>query len=614
MARRDAGAPDRKGGGCASEAPEPLAVSRRQRTRGAPALGDGPLRIRLSAGRRARRRRHAILRRAASGRRRRPVGIALAHDRPRRGIALASRSRRRLIVSAARRAAVHSALTAEARLARHARSPEALDAFCMLFSAVERVAVTDAALAACAADDDEILSATCRALLTARVALRAVFDAARTVSAAAHAPVDTHHAPSMVSALERFADAGVETIEVPRPLIRAGFDGERRSVRILRAAFFDDDDFVIAAMAGDIDPALLRAARRIAGGKPLRVSLRLALAAFGSGEERERALAWHMKLDAVRRMARKKHSMLAAAVTASGEVDPEFLADAVDADAFWDSTGAAPDAATRVMLLCDAAVSTRVAGVTLVPHGCAATIDPVVVEFGEAAPQPVDARMLSRALGIDVEGLLGQRVRVGRRWSESIDTGIESGEPLPPAEAEVPFPVRAGDMTFSASRLSTYAKCPRRWFYEYLCDAVDERTSYQATYGKVFHAALEALHSDVREPLAITPDDAQRRLHREIDTAFDRSRGQFASRLECEVSRAKAHRVAGHYLKWLYAEAETAPFEIIELESRSSVSIGGHRFVGYIDRVDRPVGGGPVTIFDYKTGRIETDAATFLAR
>ena len=60
-------------------------------------------------------------------------------------------------------------------------------------------------------------------------------------------------------------------------------------------------------------------------------------------------------------------------------------------------------------------------------------------------------------------------------------------------------------MTFSASRLNAFVTCGRRWFFEYLCDAVEDRGSIHATYGKVVHGALEALHRDVREPAAVDP-------------------------------------------------------------------------------------------------------------
>jgi len=54
--------------------------------------------------------------------------------------------------------------------------------------------------------------------------------------------------------------------------------------------------------------------------------------------------------------------------------------------------------------------------------------------------------------------------------------------------------------------------------------------------------------------------------------------------------------------------------EIVHVELLARQRFGGHDFIGYIDRIDRPLGGGPVTILDYKTGRIDTDPRAYLAK
>jgi RecB family exonuclease len=180
----------------------------------------------------------------------------------------------------------------------------------------------------------------------------------------------------------------------------------------------------------------------------------------------------------------------------------------------------------------------------------------------------------------------------------------------PPEEATK---LVAPPMAFSASRLNSYVKCPRRWFFEYLCDAVDDEGSAAATYGKVFHEALEALHRVVRAPAEWSGNAILERLHAELDLAFERNRDEFASRLEFEVSRLKARAVGAHYARWLRAEAEDHPMRVEAVESLQRWSMGGHEFVGFIDRIDRPADGGPITIYDYKTGRIDEDPNEYLA-
>jgi len=178
--------------------------------------------------------------------------------------------------------------------------------------------------------------------------------------------------------------------------------------------------------------------------------------------------------------------------------------------------------------------------------------------------------------------------------------------------AEPPRPL-AAPMTFSASRLNGFVKCPRRWFFEYLCDAIADEGSAATTYGKVFHEALEALHRVIRRPSEYSGNAILERLHAELDAAFERNREEFDSALEFEVSRLRARAVAAHYARWLRTEANDHPTVIESVESLQRWSLGGHEFVGFIDRIDRPQGGGPVIIYDYKTGRVEENPHEYLA-
>jgi PD-(D/E)XK nuclease superfamily len=174
--------------------------------------------------------------------------------------------------------------------------------------------------------------------------------------------------------------------------------------------------------------------------------------------------------------------------------------------------------------------------------------------------------------------------------------------------------IKVPQMTFSASRLNAYVKCPRRWFYEYLCEALEDPGSLHAAYGKVVHEALEALHRQVRVPSRHDPAIILERFLQDLDAAFGRARSEFSSQLEYEVSRMRARRMAEQYVRWLAQEAARAPMEVLQVELLQRHRFGEHDFVGYIDRIDRPLAGGPVTIFDYKTGRVDADAAEYLEK
>ena len=122
----------------------------------------------------------------------------------------------------------------------------------------------------------------------------------------------------------------------------------------------------------------------------------------------------------------------------------------------------------------------------------------------------------------------------------------------------------------------------------------------------------DQVEENLREPALVGGRVLLERLQREIDSAFGKSRPEFASQFEYEVSRLQARRAAPKYVDWLVRQSSAAPMEIIEVESVNRLHAGGYDFVGFIDRVDRPVGGGAVTIFDYKTGRVPEDPRAYL--
>ena len=51
---------------------------------------------------------------------------------------------------------------------------------------------------------------------------------------------------------------------------------------------------------------------------------------------------------------------------------------------------------------------------------------------------------------------------------------------------------------------------------------------------------------------------------------------------------------------------------MIGCETATDVSLGGYRFIGYIDRLDRDDATGTVTVVDYKTGAIAKSAGEYL--
>jgi RecB family exonuclease len=188
-------------------------------------------------------------------------------------------------------------------------------------------------------------------------------------------------------------------------------------------------------------------------------------------------------------------------------------------------------------------------------------------------------------------------------------------EPAVAVDAEVPVPVAMRKLSFSASSLNAYAECKRKWWFRYACAAVEDRGSSASFYGIAFHAALEDFHTGhtrfdgtnaESESLASFLDYC-------VVAAFDRHRTRFDAPVEFELQKRRARRTAKKYLSWLLERARRAPFEVIGNETQADVELGGHRFIGFIDRLDRDERTGTVTVVDYKTGSIATSADEYLA-
>lgn len=182
---------------------------------------------------------------------------------------------------------------------------------------------------------------------------------------------------------------------------------------------------------------------------------------------------------------------------------------------------------------------------------------------------------------------------------------------LDPVEAEAATGIRTHNPRFSASQLNTYVECPRKWYYRYLCAAIEDRGSSASFYGTAFHAALEDLHAEYPQPSAADPVQLERRLEGYVNAAFDRHRNLFDTPVEYELQRRRAQRTARKYVEWLVAEAKRAPFTVVGCELGAAMQIDGYDFIGYIDRLDRDDRTGAVTVIDYKTGSIATSAAEY---
>jgi RecB family exonuclease len=192
---------------------------------------------------------------------------------------------------------------------------------------------------------------------------------------------------------------------------------------------------------------------------------------------------------------------------------------------------------------------------------------------------------------------------------------IAGAEPAPALADETPAPVAIRKLSFSASSLNAYAECKRKWWFRYACTAVEDRGSSASFYGIAFHAALEDFHGTYTrfDGDGVSADALGNALDYCVSSAFDRHRTRFDAPVEFELQKRRARRTAKKYVRWLIERARRAPFEVIGCETVTDIELDGHRFVGFIDRLDRDDASGTVTVVDYKTGSIATSAVEYLA-
>jgi RecB family exonuclease len=185
--------------------------------------------------------------------------------------------------------------------------------------------------------------------------------------------------------------------------------------------------------------------------------------------------------------------------------------------------------------------------------------------------------------------------------------------PRPAVAPETARAVAVRRLHFSASSLNTYAQCARKWFFRYVCAAIEDRGSSASFYGTAFHAALEDFHLRYTRVSGTDSAELAAFLDSCIVGAFERYRGRFEAPVEYELQRRRARRTGKRYVRWLAERARRAPFDVIGCEVATELELDGHAFVGYIDRLDRDERTGTVTVIDYKTGSIATSAAEYRA-
>lgn len=517
-----------------------------------------------------------------------------------------------------------------------------LDDLCALGDLCAAAGIDDAALACAAAEAPSAVASLAGILYVARrigadAGLPSMSETQRTKPAAGNGAFADACFSDAESALAAAQAHGSDVVAVPREFLAAiSCQGAQRIdaalSRLLRAAYGGRALDVVDALAAFpfcVDRLEVQRALHAADATDARGDVKAMAARIKGGEARDTAMAAAAIIAALQELGRSALFTLQAALDRGFEGLADMSPSLSDqreqyavcrtaaqrADAIWKTQPGTP-ARVQANNLLDGLSMQAHRGLVLVPAGALdVERSPYELRFADAESRLVDPEEFLVAAG----GATAQRRRpllvacplvraslacAGAGWDKTWTW--PAGE-----EAE---PVVARGMTFSASRLNSFVKCSRRWFFEYLCDAIEEPVSMQSAYGRALHVALEDLHREFRVPGDHAPAPLLQRLQAALDASFGASRADFASQLEYEVCRQRGRRVAEQYVRWLANEARRAPLEVSAVEVAERFTRGGHQFVGYIDRIDRPRGGGPVTIYDYKTGRIDDNAAGYLEK
>jgi DNA helicase-2/ATP-dependent DNA helicase PcrA len=172
-----------------------------------------------------------------------------------------------------------------------------------------------------------------------------------------------------------------------------------------------------------------------------------------------------------------------------------------------------------------------------------------------------------------------------------------------PFEPEPKTPLNLAGHVYSASQLSSYLSCPRKFFFENLLRIVPERPE-DFGLGQLIHRVLEDFHREVK---TLRHDD--KTLEAKLLSIFMRIwRGdaqagekpffrQFPTALPRAAIERRAQEILTRYLRTELAQASGR--EVLACEQLVSFSVGEYPFRAKIDRIDSSPNG--AVVIDYKT-------------
>ena len=168
-------------------------------------------------------------------------------------------------------------------------------------------------------------------------------------------------------------------------------------------------------------------------------------------------------------------------------------------------------------------------------------------------------------------------------------TASSTGDPEAPGDGYRP-------RHLSPSSASMFRQCPQRWKFRYV-DKLPDPPGESAVAGTFAHRVLEEL-------LGLDPDERTPQSAKQIASAVwaETTAGKDFVALNLDPDGVRNFKwTAWRAIEGLWDIEDPKEVDILETETRVSVSLDGVPFVGYIDRVEQDADG--LVVSDYKSGR-----------
>lgn len=150
-------------------------------------------------------------------------------------------------------------------------------------------------------------------------------------------------------------------------------------------------------------------------------------------------------------------------------------------------------------------------------------------------------------------------------------------------------------LSFSYSKMGMYKECPQKYKFRYILK-VPEKPKYYFAFGNALHKVMEFMYSAGKPPFP--PIETTLKFFKSDWDATSYDDKGYASFEKEKEGYEEGLRIIKEY----YAKHGNDNFAPLANEFRTTVNIDGLSVISIVDRIDY-LGGGKISILDYKTGK-----------